>query len=122
MYDAALLWNSDLSSDATGDISLAAGTALGQQRVLRRLLTNPGDYVWQPAYGAGLGRFVGDNADPQAIQSAIRSQIFQESCVATSPAPSIDVQPAGNGSIYVNLLYVDAMSGSTQVLSFSVGA
>ena len=32
---------------SSGDISVVSGPLLGQQRVLRRLLTNPGDYIWQ---------------------------------------------------------------------------
>ena len=28
-------------------------------RILRRLLTNPGDYLWHPDYGAGLPSRIG---------------------------------------------------------------
>ena len=59
MQDAALIWGGDLGAGNTGDIALASGTILGQQRILRRLLTNPGDYIWHTEYGAGLAQFVG---------------------------------------------------------------
>ena len=59
MWDATLVWGGDLTINATGDLQLSTGTQLGQQRVLRRLLTNAADYIWQPDYGAGLGQFVG---------------------------------------------------------------
>ena len=55
-----------LRAGAAGDLAPAAGTLRGQQRVLRRLLTNPGDYIWQPGYGAGLGQFVGKPASAGA--------------------------------------------------------
>jgi phage baseplate assembly protein W len=122
MQDAALLWGGDLSASPTGDIALVSGTVLGQQRVLRRLLTNPGDYIWHLQYGAGLAQFVGVPANVAAIRSAIRSQIFMESAVARIPEPTIDIQSLPNGTVYVYLRYVDSTTGATQVLSFSVSA
>ena len=116
---------SDLSIGTTGDLALAAGAQLCQQRVLRRLLTNPGDYIWQPDYGAGLARFIGQPGNALRIRAVIRSQIFKEAAVSREPEPVIDVQiaPGGAaGTIYVHLQYADAVSGTTQVLSFSVGA
>lgn len=121
MQDATLPWNMDLLASATGDIALASGTTLGQQRVLRRLLTNPGDYIWHPTYGAGLGQLVGAPSDRLSVQAAIRSQLFKENAVARIPEPVIDVQGAADGSVYVHLRYVDFTSGATQILAFSIG-
>jgi len=121
MQDASLVWGADLSASSTGDIALAADTMLGQQRVLRRLLTNPGDYIWQLDYGAGLARFVGTPVDVLAIRAAIRSQIFKESAVSRTPEPLIDVQSSADGSVIVQIRYVDSTLGTTQVLSFQVG-
>jgi phage baseplate assembly protein W len=121
MQDASLIWGADLSASSTGDIALAADTAFGQQRVLRRLLTNPGDYIWQLDYGAGLGAFVGTPVDVLAIRGAIRSQIFKEAAVSRTPEPLIDVQSAPDGSVIVQVRYVDSTTGATQVLSFQVG-
>ena len=117
-------WGADLSTGPTGDLATAEGLALGQQRLLRRLLTSPGEYIWQPAYGAGLAQFVGEPADPLRIRAVIRSQIFKESTVARDPEPVIDVQLSSGGAtgaVYVHIRYVDAPSGQTQVLSFPVG-
>ncbi len=121
MQDVSHLWGEDLAISATGDLALASGTQLGQQRVLRRLLTNPGDYIWQPDYGAGLGQFVGQTVNAAMITAVIRSQIFRETAVARTPEPVIDVTTSSNGTVYVHIRYVDAASGSTQILSFSVG-
>jgi phage baseplate assembly protein W len=122
MQDAALLWGGDLSAGPTGDVALASGTSLGQQRVLRRLLTNPGDYIWHLHYGAGLAQYVGQPCNVAAINATIRSQIFMESSVARLPEPVIDVQSLSNGSVYVYIRYVDRETGGTQVLSFSVSS
>jgi phage baseplate assembly protein W len=114
-------FGSDLLSSPAGDLATASGVMLGQQRVLRRLLTNPGDYIWQLDYGAGLAQFIGQSVDVARIQGVIRSQIFLESAVARSPEPQITVQASATGQVYVNVIYTDAPSGQPQVLSFSVG-
>jgi phage baseplate assembly protein W len=120
MQDASLLWDDDLLASSTGDIALASGTVLGQQRVLRRLLTNPGDYIWELQYGAGLAQFVGTPVDVLAVRAAIRSQIFKEAAVSRVPEPLIDVQSAPDGSVIVQIRYVDSAAGTTQLLSFQV--
>lgn len=114
-------FGSDLLASPAGDLATVDGTLLGQQRVLRRLLTNPGDYIWQLDYGAGLAQFIGQPVDVARIQGVIRSQIFLESAVARSPEPQITVQAVATGEVFVTVLYTDAPSGQPQVLSFSVG-
>jgi phage baseplate assembly protein W len=115
-------FGSDLVAGAGGDLLTVVGTTWGQQRVLRRLLTNPGDYIWQPEYGAGLAQFIGQPVDVPAIRGVIRGQIFLEAAVARSPEPQIDVQAGTDGAVFVSVIYTDATSGQTQMLSFSVGA
>ena len=88
--------------------------------MLRRLLTNPGDYIWQPDYGAGLAQFIGQPGGESAIRAAIRGQIFKEDAVARTPEPIIDVQFTNNGAAYVHIRYADASTGSTQILSFTI--
>jgi len=125
MGDIDHQWGSDLSFGPTGDIALVSGSAMGQERVLRRLLTNPLDYIWQPAYGAGLATFVGEPATATRIQAVIRSQIFNESAVAKDPEPTINITIDPGGSmddVYVQVLYVDAITRQTQVLTLSVGS
>ncbi len=123
MHDLSHQWGSDLTVDSTGDLTLVTGSSLGQQRVLRRLMTNPGDYIWHLDYGAGLAQFIGQPGNASRIEAVIRSQIFKESAVARTPEPTVSVRfpSGGTGSVYVQILYVDAPSGQTQVLSFSVG-
>lgn len=88
--------------------------------MLRRLLTNAGDYIWQLKYGAGLARFVGQPANTRQIRAVIRAQIFQEAVVARVPEPIIAVTINSSGTVYVEIRYVDADTGQVQVLSFSV--
>jgi phage baseplate assembly protein W len=121
MADLWHQYGGDLAVGAGGDVATAAGALLGQQRVLRRLLTNPGDYLWNPGYGAGLAQFVGQPASAARIRSVIRSQIFQERAVARQPEPVIEAQIDAAGGVAVLVRYADSASGQTQTLSFTVG-
>lgn len=119
--DANQYWGGDLSASLspTGDILAASGTLRGQQRVLRRLLTNPGDYAFHPTYGAGLPAYVGSLASVDEIKALIRGQMLLEDAVAVIPKPVINVTLIPDG-ISAQISYNDAPSGQPVILSFSV--
>lgn len=119
MNDLYCYWGSDLTASATGDLLPVDTTIRGQQRILRRLLTNPGDYIFHPEYGAGLPRFVGSVADPQKIRALIRGQVLLEDSVAKTPEPDVSLQFIPGG-ISVTIKYADVASKTTQTLSFQV--
>jgi hypothetical protein len=121
MADASLVWGGDLSVSAAGDIGLCNGPALTRQRVLRRLLTNPNDYIWEPTYGGGLGQFVGRAADARVIEGSIRTQMFNEVSVAHQPEPIVATDVFSDGSVVVGISYVDEPSNTSQTLTFTVG-
>ena len=120
MADLALQFGGDLSVGPSGDIALVDGAELTQQRVLRRLLTNGGDYIWQISYGAGLGQFVGQPGAPSAISGVARMQMLQEAAVARTPAPVITTALDAGGTATLTLRYADAATGQTNLLSFSL--
>ena len=95
-------FGSDLTSSANGDILTSDGTREGQERVLRRLLTNPKVYIWHlnygaglPVnYGAGLPGFVGRVANSLGITAIAKAQMFLEAIVSRNPGPTISVDVA----------------------------
>ncbi len=109
----------DLSVSPSGDLRPVNGTERGKQRVLRRLLTNPGDYIFHPDYGAGLGALVGQNVNIGEWTTLIKGQMLLESCVATSPAPVINLTIIPNG-VSANITYTDAYINQPVTLSFDV--
>ncbi len=120
MADLFLLFGGDLGIGPTGDLAIADAQTLTQQRVLRRLLTNQGDYIWQLTYGAGLGQFVGRPGAPDLISGVIRTQMQLESQVIQSPAPGVFTSVVDDGTVMTSVNYVDAATGQTALLSFSV--
>ena len=56
MTDAYHFWGKDVGFSASGDDLPADGAMEMEQRILRGLLTNPGDDPFNPTYGAGIGR------------------------------------------------------------------
>jgi phage baseplate assembly protein W len=120
MADISHSMGVDLSLSATGDLLVASGDALTKQRVLRRLLTNAGDYIWHLAYGAGLGQMVGQPTNHAAIENIIRSQIFAESAVAQVPAPIVTTTVNADGTVMTTIQYADAVTGASSTLTFQV--
>ena len=92
-------WGADLTVGASGDISVASVQAEVQQRLVRRLLTNPGDYVWHTEYGAGLGSYVGERYSPGFIEGAVLNQLQLEGLVAATPAPLVETSLSPTGPL-----------------------
>ena len=123
MNDVLLEWGGDVGIGSTGDLALVAGSDMTKQRVERRLLTNPGDYLWQLDYGGGLGQFVGTPAQSTDIESVIRAQLALETAVSSSPAPRVNanVVDAANGYVVADITYTDASSVASSQLVVSSG-
>ena len=112
-------WSQDIAASANGDLLLADSVILSQQSVLRRLLTNPGDYIWHPDYGAGLPAMIGMPMDVASVTRIIQTQMFLEESVVRSPLPVISVQAIPNG-MFVQISYTEADSQQIATLAFNV--
>lgn len=120
LNDIFQYWGNDLSAAANGDLLPASAIDRSNQRVLRRLLTNPGDYIWHPDYGAGLPQFVGTNASADEIVAVIRGQMLMEDSVAVTPAPVISLKQSGD-TFTAQITYTEASTGQPATLTVPVG-
>ncbi len=120
MTDIAQTWGGDLSLGPTGDLAAADTPDLTVQRVLRRLLTNPGDYIWNLAYGGGLPAFVGQPARAASIAGVVRAQLLQEAAVAPVPTPTVSVAAGPDGTVFAHVRFADAATGTQHVLSVPI--
>jgi hypothetical protein len=125
MITIACDWGADLSIGPTGDIKMTAVLASVQQRIIRRLLTNQGDYIWHTNYGAGLGSYVGDPYAQTAIKGNILNQLQLEALVAMTPAPTIQTNRSLTGpfsamSVTVRYWVADSFTANSIVLEVGV--
>jgi hypothetical protein len=109
----------DLAITPTGDIATVDDLLKGQQRVVRRLLTYPGDMVFDAEYGAGLPLYVGELLHADVIEAVTRYQIAHESQVARDPQAQVIVTPVFGG-VQERIIYTDADSGNPVTLSFDI--
>lgn len=66
---------------AAGDWALATGREALRQSLMRRLITNPGDWQTKPAYGVGARQYVkakNTGTVRTELESRIRSQFAQD--------------------------------------------
>ncbi len=119
--DIGHAFGADLELSATGDLARVNLVERSQERVLRRLLTNPGDYLMHPTYGAGLPAKVGSPIDVAATAALIQGQMLLEASVVQTPPPAVTVSSLENG-LAVGVSYLVAPDKTPAVLSFSVSA
>lgn len=123
LSDLSHYFGSDVASSNVGGLQAIGGTVLGQQRVLRRLLTNPGDYIFHPTYGAGVQQWIGRAGGFAKLRAVIRGQMQMEGAVAPSPEPVVQVSAiagSAGGGFAVMIAYNDAQTGRPATLSFNV--
>ena len=122
MFDISDTYGADVDLASTGDLATVDGKTLVQQRLLRRLLTAPGTYIWHPDYGAGLPAYVGVAQSPaklRELRAIVLQQIQQESGIARTPVPTVSLQ-SDNNNLYCQIQYTDALTNTPQTLSFTV--
>lgn len=122
MADLAHIWGGDLALGQSGDLATSEGPQGGTERVLRRLLTNRGAYLWHLRYGAGLARYVGTPTAAATIEAVARQQLFLDGAVSREPAPAIDISSDGAGSLFLQIRYADAATAQPRVLATAITA
>lgn len=121
LIDVAHEWGADVQLSATGDLAQVKTSKRSAQRVYRRLMTNPGEYLWHPTYGAGLPARVGSLVNVPEITALIRGQMLLEASVSPSPPPAVTVTPITNG-VSVAVTYTVLPDRQPVSLSFNVEA
>ena len=120
MPDLEMTWSGDLSLSSTGDLGTVSDPSLGTERILRRLLTNPGDYIWNADYGAGLGQYVGRPIDIAGVEALVRMQMSLEAAVAQTPEPVITISADVAGRLYLQIRYEDSLTAILSSITANV--
>lgn len=108
-------WGSDLRLSPTGGLALAAGNKLGQQRVIRRLMTGELDDLNDPAFGAGLPGYVGMPSYKDKITATVLSQIKREDAVDQTAPVDVVVSEAPGDVVSALIRYAYALGGPSGV-------
>jgi len=119
MHDLYHFPGGDLDSSSTGDLRTVSASDRTKQRILRRLLTNPGDYVFHPEYGTGLGKKIGEAIRPGEWKALISGQMLLEEAIAHYPPPVVKLVLI-EGGVSVSIVYTDALTGTPETLHFDV--
>ena len=119
MADVGHDFSGDLQVGATGDLLVVDSFLESNQRILRRLLTNQRDYLWQPGYGAGLPKRIGQPVNEAETEALIRSQMFLEDSVSQTPPPQVRTDDIPNG-LNVQIQYVEVDANKPTKLTFQV--
>ena len=128
LNDLNHLWGQDIVTSPTGDLGVVSAGTRSQQRVIRRLLTNPldangpPDYPLHPTYGAGLARYVGQAVDAGKLRALIRGQMLLEDSAARNPEPQITATRPDPSTSSFYIRYTLAGTGAPVTLSFNVNA
>jgi len=113
-----------LEVNLQGDLETVAQNNLVIQRIIRRLLTNPGDLLAHPEYGAGLRRYIGEILTTDKfdeIKSNIISQMFLEYAVSHNPAPVVVITPYVNkNAINADITYHEKNTGVPYSFSLQI--
>ncbi len=118
--DAWHEWGGDLAWGPTGDLLGVEGSTAGRQRVLRRLLTVEGEYIWNPAYGAGLPLLVGEPFGVELSQAYARRQMLFERAVAAEPLPSVVATSDMPGALTLKIGYTDRDAAEPVAIGFTI--
>lgn len=121
MSALAHYFKQDLSWSSSGDLAVATDIQELEQRVLRGLMTSPGNYIFAPLYGAGLGRYVGialSGSLKNQIIGLIKSVLVLEPDIQKSPAPIINLNSDANGFTGVMINYIYTPTGQAQTIVY----
>ena len=117
--DVDHLWGGDVGLTQTGDLARVNGADRSKQRVLRRLMTNPGDYAFHPEYGAGLPAKVGAILDLAEIRALVRNQMLLEASVSQADPITVAANALDDG-VSIDLDYIALPDRQPVSLSFDV--
>lgn len=100
--------DADLEVTAGGDWAVVGDRAALRQALIRRIITNPGEWQTLPEYGVGARLFLKTRSTlsaRQALESRIRDQLTQDARVRTVQQVTVTELTDGPGlEIFVRVL------------------
>lgn len=117
------MYGGDILLTPARSIAVATGVDGVNQRILRRVISAAGNYLWHPKEGVGAGKDVGAVPNQQTlsrIKARINGAVLYDDDVAKSPAPMITFDTKIANLLSVTIKYTYAPTGQLQTLSFNL--
>lgn len=112
-YDIAApdvtLGEADYVVTAAGDLEVVTGREALRQSLLRRYVTNPGEWPTLPEYGAGVRMYVKAKNTPAVraeLESALRAQTMRDPRVQSVTSAVVEQLDDGSDGIKVSVIVV----------------
>jgi len=113
---------SDLKLNSSNDLAFVFDTDETNQRIMRRLFTNKGSYIWNPTWGASIPWKIGEPLSVEEytqIKNDVTAAVLEDDNVAHDPAPEITLEIINNGLVcYIR--YYNTSSDKHDTISFRV--
>lgn len=123
MFDISWQYGEDIQTTIQGDFQPVGGIAQTNQRVAKRLLTNPGAVLHHPDYGVGLPKWIGSALSEQryrSLEADIRQALGLEASVAKTPRPTINFQLSTDQSLIgISITYYNVVEQKTAIIEFT---
>lgn len=97
-FDISAANGPNLVPNRRGDWLIVSGVEALRQSLIRRFITNPGEWATRPDYGAGARRFIKKRNDAAAraqLAERLRSQALRDPRVASVEAVIVEPGAAG---------------------------
>ena len=112
----------DIRLDSTNDLAFVFDTDETNQRIMRRLFTNKGTYIWNAKWGASIPWKVGETLSLELynlVVNEVTAAVLEDEDVAKDPPPEISIKTTNNGLIcYIR--YYNTSSDKHDTISFRV--
>jgi hypothetical protein len=114
----------DAVSSAAGDLAMASGQDALEQSLIRRFITDPGDYAVLGEYGAGARSFVKERknrAKRDELAERLRSQALRDDRVDKVAQVLVEQTTDGNGlRIFVGVVPRGAAQPAGKILTIKM--
>jgi hypothetical protein len=113
----SLPWGEDLQLTNNGSLVFVSGVEKVEQRIIRRFFTCPAetladgtyvpaDLIFDPNYGIGASRLVGEPIDDSlasVLQQKIMNAVLIDESVDSTQDPTVQLFAAQNGTVWANV-------------------
>ena len=113
--DLSHTWGQDLVLSPAGNYEVSSGLSLTNQTIARFILTNPGDDPFNPTWGLGARKLIGQREAAAKLKTLILQGLATLDVVDQSVRPQVEVTASGY-SLSASIAYVTNLGEATGIV------